>query len=198
MSTSAWPPAKPAGASSAPRCRVPTTHDALAPQDGLYTLAVRSSDGETLRVIGSILSLIVAPQDPAALLDVLTDPRIRIVTLTITEKAYLRDGGRQSRRRTSRHRRRPGRSGHSANRARFSRRGAGAPTGRRRTPFTVLSCDNLPANGETLHRLLVQFAELRGDADLRRHIADDVACPSSMVDRIVPATTDADRDAHLR
>ncbi|TIV91601.1 MAG: mannitol dehydrogenase family protein, partial [Mesorhizobium sp.] len=59
-------------------------------------------------------------------------------------------------------------------------------------PFTVLCCDNLPANGATLHRLLVEFAKLR-DAGLGRHVADEVAFPSSMVDRIVPATTDADR-----
>jgi fructuronate reductase len=58
-------------------------------------------------------------------------------------------------------------------------------------PFTILSCDNLPSNGATLHRLLVQFAALR-DADLARHV-ESVSCPSSMVDRIVPATTDADR-----
>ncbi len=73
-------------------------------------------------------------------------------------------------------------------------RAAGTP------PFTVLCCDNLPANGATLHRLLIEFATLRDarlgakrDAGLARHIADEVAFPSSMVDRIVPATTDADR-----
>src|SRR6185295_6657422 len=44
------------------------TRDALGPQDGLYTLAVRSSSGEQLRIIGSIPSLLVAPDDPAALL----------------------------------------------------------------------------------------------------------------------------------
>ncbi|WP_457939941.1 mannitol dehydrogenase family protein [Mesorhizobium sp. 10J20-29] len=171
-----------------------TTHDALAPQDGLYTLAVRSGEGETLRVVGSLLSLVVAPQDLAALLDILIDPRIRIVTLTITEKAYLRDGAGNL---DAKHpaiiadlaapdtpRSAPG----FLVEALARRRAAGTQ------PFTVLSCDNLPANGETLHRLLVQFAELRGDAALRRHIAEDVACPSSMVDRIVPATTDADRE----
>src|SRR5690606_30928480 len=58
-------------------------------------------------------------------------------------------------------------------------------------PFTILSCDNLPSNGATLHRLLAQFAGLR-DVSLAKHI-EGVSCPSSMVDRIVPATTDADR-----
>jgi fructuronate reductase len=69
------------------------TRDALAPQDGLYTLAVRSSDSESLRVVGSILSMLVAPEDPGAVLAALTDPRTAIVTLTITEKAYLRAAG---------------------------------------------------------------------------------------------------------
>ncbi|HUG63564.1 MAG TPA: mannitol dehydrogenase family protein, partial [Methylomirabilota bacterium] len=59
-------------------------------------------------------------------------------------------------------------------------------------PFTILSCDNLPSNGETLHRLLIAHAALRSD-EIARHVAEDVACPSSMVDRIVPATTDDDR-----
>ncbi|WP_192181980.1 mannitol dehydrogenase family protein [Mesorhizobium amorphae] len=173
------------------------TRDALAPQDGLYSLAVRDSGGEQLRVVGSILSMLVAPEDPGAVLAVLTDPRTRIVTLTITEKAYLRAAGGGL---DAAH---PDivydlanpyapKTAHGfLSEALARRRAAGTP------PFTVLCCDNLPANGATLHRLLVEFAALHdaasGDADLARHIADEVAFPSSMVDRIVPATTDADR-----
>ncbi len=168
------------------------TSDALSPQDGLYTLAVRSSNGEQLRVIGSIGSILVAPEDPGAVLAALADPRTRIVTLTITEKAYLRAAGggldsahpdivsdlaRPELPKTA--------HGFLAEALR-RRRAAGV------APFTVLCCDNLPANGATLHRLMIEFAALR-DADLARHIAGEVAFPSSMVDRIVPATTDADR-----
>ena len=168
------------------------TAEALGPQDGLYTLAVRGSDGEQLRVIGSIQALLVAPRDPAALLARLVDPRIRIVTLTITEKAYLRAASGDL---DTAH---PGIVSDLANpgqpqtahgflvEALARRRAAGTP------PFTILCCDNLPANGATLHRLLVQFAGLR-DPGLADHLANGVACPSSMVDRIVPATTDADR-----
>ena len=161
------------------------------PQDGLYTLAERGSDGENLRVIGSIERVLVAPQDPARLLDALTDPRIRIVSLTITEKAYLRNAAGDL---DAAH---PGIVADLANPARpetahgflvealARRRAAGVK------PFTILSCDNLPSNGATLHRLLAQFAALR-ETDLARHV-ENVSCPSSMVDRIVPATTDADR-----
>ncbi|MES0091852.1 mannitol dehydrogenase family protein [Mesorhizobium sp. M0030] len=180
--------------------RSPDTRDALTPQDGLYTLAVRGSDGEALHIIGSIQSMLVAPEDPGAVLAALTDPRTRIVTLTITEKAYLRaaDGSLDENHPDIVHDLgNPGspRTAHGfLAEALVRRRAAGTP------PFTVLCCDNLPANGATLHRLLVGFAKLRdagaaasGDAALAGHIADDVAFPSSMVDRIVPATTDADR-----
>ncbi|TIP01941.1 MAG: mannitol dehydrogenase family protein [Mesorhizobium sp.] len=172
--------------------RSPDTRDALKPQDGLYTLAIRDSAGEQLQVIGSIQSLLVAPEDPGAVLAALTDPRIRIVTLTITEKAYLRaaDGTLDSAHPDIAHDLANPASPKTAHgflaEALARRRTAGTP------PFTVLCCDNLPANGATLHRLMVEFAKLR-DAGLGRHVADEVAFPSSMVDRIVPATTDADR-----
>ncbi|MER8695119.1 mannitol dehydrogenase family protein [Mesorhizobium opportunistum] len=180
--------------------RSPDTRDALAPQDGLYTLAVRSSGEEELRVIGSIGSMLVAPEDPGAVLAALSDPRTRIVTLTITEKAYLRaaGGGLDAAHPDIVHDlanpQRPRTAHGFLTEALARRRAAGTP------PFTVLCCDNLPANGATLHRLLVEFAELRdgspdanSSARLAGHIADEVAFPSSMVDRIVPATTDADR-----
>jgi len=172
----------------------PATRDALAPQDGLYTLAVRGSDGEKLRVVGSIRSVLVAPPDPAALLDAMCDPRIRIVTLTITEKAYLRDAAGDLDAAN------PAISADLADpvRPRTAHGFLVEALARRRTaghaPFTILCCDNLPANGATLHRLLVAFAARR-DPGLARHVEGEVACPSSMVDRIVPATTDSDRAA---
>lgn len=180
--------------------RSPDTRDALAPQDGLYTLAIRSSGEEELRVIGSIGSMLVAPEDPEAVLAALTDPRTRIVTLTITEKAYLRaaGGGLDAAHPDIVHDlANPGapRTAHGFLAEALARRRAAATQ-----PFTVLCCDNLPANGATLHRLMIEFATLRdarlgraAEAGLARHVADEVEFPSSMVDRIVPATTDADR-----
>ena len=67
------------------------TRDALKPQDGLYTLAVRSGEGERLRVIGSVLDVLVAPDERERLLAAMADPRIRIVSLTVTEKGYCHD-----------------------------------------------------------------------------------------------------------
>lgn len=168
------------------------TRNALAPQDGLYTLSIVDGDGERLRVIGSLLETLVAPDDPGVLLDVMSAPHIRIVTLTVTEKAYLRastgdldlnhpdivwDLANPSKPRTI----------HGFLAEAIARRRAA-----RSAPFTILSCDNLPANGATLKRLLVTFAKAR-DAELGTFVQREIACPSSMVDRIVPATTDEDR-----
>src|SRR5206468_10349980 len=68
--------------------RSPATRDALVPQDGLYTLAVRSGAGTEHRIIGSVLDTLVAPADPARLIARMADPATRIVSLTITEKGY--------------------------------------------------------------------------------------------------------------
>ena len=66
--------------------RSPDTQDALQPQDGLYALAVRGPRREELRVVGSLRELLVAPAEPERLLKAMSDPRARIVSLTITEK----------------------------------------------------------------------------------------------------------------
>jgi fructuronate reductase len=168
------------------------TRDALAPQDGLYAVVERDGAEERARIVASLTELSVAPEDPAALVARMADPAVRIVTITITEKAYLRDAradldlshpdvahdlNNLDRPRTV--------HGFIAA-ALMARRAAGT------APFTVLCCDNLPDNGGTVRRLALQFAEALGD-DFRRFVENEVAFPSTMVDRIVPATTDADR-----
>ena len=71
--------------------RSPAVRDALKPQDNLYALSVRGAEGERLQVIGAIKDVLVAPEDPEALLRALTDPAVKIVTLTVTEKGYCYD-----------------------------------------------------------------------------------------------------------
>ena len=173
--------------------RSPATRDALAPQDGLYTLALRSAT-EELRVVGSIGRVLVAPENPAALLKTMTAATTRIVSLTITEKGYGVDASGALRRDD------PDIAHDLVNpqtprtalgflvEALACRRAAGL------APFTVLSCDNLSQNGHVVHRALTAFARAR-DEDLGAYVAGEVVCPSCMVDRIVPATTDADRAA---
>lgn len=174
--------------------RSPDTYDALKPQDGLYMLSVRSKDEEALRVIGSIRQVIVAPQAVEALLHAMSDPRTRIVSLTVTEKGYCHDpatGALNEAHPDIVHdlanphlpRSAPGFIIEALRRRRI----AGVK------PFTVMSCDNLPSNGRTVKRVLTRFAELAAP-DLGRFVEDEVSCPSTMVDRIVPATSDQDRE----
>lgn len=163
--------------------------DHLNEQNGLYTLLTRDTAGTTARVIGSIVKARAAVRDPAGLLARLADPAIRIVSLTVTEKAYGLDP------RTSgldlAH---PDVVADLANPAAprgvighivaglAARKAAGI------APFTPLSCDNLPGNGAVLKRLTLDFAD-RIDPTLRRWIEDNVPFPSTMVDRITPAST---------
>jgi fructuronate reductase len=172
----------------------PGTRDALAPQDSLYTLAVRSAEGERLRVIGAIARVLVAPEDPAALLAQMADPRVRIVSLTVTEKGYCHDpatGTLNEAHPEVQHDMANPASPRSAPgfivEALRRRRAAGV------APFTVLTCDNLPANGRLAKRIITRLAQLR-DADLGAFVEAELACPATMVDRIVPATTAADRE----
>ena len=175
--------------------RSPATRDALAPQDGLYTVATREDDRQDLRVIGSLCGLHVAPEDPAALLRAMTDPRIRIVSLTVTEKGYCHDpasGTLDEAHPDIRHDLAAPGAPRSAPgflvEALRLRRAAGI------APFTVLCCDNLPANGATVGRVTARLGALR-DPGLGAWIAGEVAFPGTMVDRIVPATTAEDRAA---
>jgi fructuronate reductase len=175
--------------------RSPDTRDALAPQDHLYTVAVRAAEGTEHRVIGALLDSVVAREKPSRLVDRMADPSTRIVSLTVTEKGYCHTP--QTGDLDERH---PD-AVHDLNNFDAPRSAPGfivAALARRRaqglSPFTVLCCDNLATNGHTVQRIVTQFAALRSK-DLGKWIADTVAFPCTMVDRIVPETTDNDRDA---
>jgi len=170
--------------------------DALQPQDGLYTVVERGSAGTRYRVCGALRERLVAPSSPMAVLDRFADPRIGIVTITVTEKGYAHDPASSGLDRLHpdvihdlAHPREPRSTPGwiiAGLRARHARGG---------TPLTLLSCDNLTANGDLLARLLDSFARASGaPADFLAWLARDVACPNAMVDRIVPATTDALRE----
>ena len=169
------------------------TREALAPQDFLYTLVVRSGSGTTTRVIGSLLDVLDATTQRAEIIAAMADPRIRIVSLTVTEKGYCHDpatGALDPHHpdilHDLAHPEAPVSAPGLIVKALEMRRSAGI------APFAVLCCDNLPANGETTARIVTGFAALR-DRELADYTAGEVAFPSTMVDRIVPATTEADR-----
>ncbi len=172
--------------------RSPAVRDRLAPQDGLYTVATRGAEGERLRVVGCLREVLVGPEDPGAVVRRIADPKVGIVSLTVTEKGYCHDPatgkldpGHPDIRHDLEH---PGRP-----RSAIGALVAGLELCRRRggLPPTVLCCDNLPHNGRTLQGVVLAFAALADDA-LARWLAAEVAFPCTMVDRIVPATTDDD------
>ncbi|MBI1207350.1 MAG: mannitol dehydrogenase family protein [Azospirillum sp.] len=173
--------------------RAGETRDALAPQDGLYTVAVRGGGGETLRVVGAISTVLVAPEQPATVLASLSAATTRIVSLTVTEKGYCHDPATGSLNEDHPEIR------HDLANPAAPRSAPGylvAALARRRAaglaPFTVLCCDNLPANGQTVRSVVRRLAAF-SDPALAGFIEQQVAFPSTMVDRIVPATTEADR-----
>ena len=180
--------------------RSPDTRDALAPQAGLYTVATREADAqgvprENLQVIGNLFALLVAPLDPAAVLARIAHADCRIVSLTVTEKGYCHDPATLALRWDDAdiqhdlvHAEAP--------RSAIGMLVCGLQLRRLRglAPITLMSLDNLPANGHTLRGLVLEFAG-RVDAGLQQWIADGCSFPNSMVDRIVPRTTDADREA---
>jgi len=165
----------------------------LAPQDGLYALATRHEERTEWRVIGAVHEVLVGPQDVEAVLARLTAPSTRIVSLTVTEKGYClgADHRLAADHPDIRHDLEAPEAPRSAPGylvAALARiRAAGG------TPPTILSCDNLPSNGRTLKQAVVDLAALRGDDGLASWIERSVAMPCSMVDRIVPASSDADR-----
>jgi mannitol 2-dehydrogenase len=167
--------------------------DALTTQDGLYTVLTKHVSGSVdARVIGSIIEFLHAPDDVEAVLEVLTRPEIRIVSLTITEGGYSSDPttGVLVLSPDLTADLVPGATPITAFgfivEALARRRAAGTP------PFTVMSCDNIQGNGSLARATIAEFAHLR-DSELGDWIATEVAFPNSMVDRITPVTTAPDR-----
>jgi mannitol 2-dehydrogenase len=167
---------------------------ALDAQDGLYTLVLKHSDGTyEPRVIGSIVEYLFAPDDPEAVIEKMAAESTRIVSLTITEGGYnisdvtgafdltnpdvIRDLEPDAAPRTT--------FGLVTEALRRRRKQGLAP-------FTIMSCDNLQDNGQLTKRVFTAFARLR-ELELGEWVEREVRFPNSMVDRITPVTTDADR-----
>jgi fructuronate reductase len=160
--------------------------DALVPQDGLYALAELDHQSR-FEIVGSIMRLLVAPEAPNAVLDLLASPQVGVVTMTVTEKGYCLDGAGQLD------------LGHpdiaadlAAPQTPVSLVGYLVEGLRRRraarlAPPVIVSCDNLADNGPTLKAAVVRLAG-EGDAKLARWIEGEAVFPRTMVDSITPAT----------
>jgi mannitol 2-dehydrogenase len=168
--------------------------EVLDGQDGLYTLVLKHSDGTyEPRVIGSIVEYLFAPDDPEAVVEKMADVSTRVVSLTVTEGGYNLDhvtGEFDSANSEVLDDVRPGAPPRTTfglvTEALLRRRERGLPA------FTVMSCDNLQGNGHLAKRVFTAFSRLR-DPELADWVEREVRFPNSMVDRITPVTTDADR-----
>lgn len=168
-------------------------HDVLRAQDCLYTLTLKHPDGQReSSVIGSIVEYLFAPDDVEAVISKMASPAVRIVSLTITEGGYnfdrvtgefdlnnsavVADLEKDAK---------PATAFGIVVEALRRRRALGVPA------FTVLSCDNIQANGDMAKNMFTAFAKAK-DRDLGEWIEANVAFPNSMVDRITPVTSEED------
>jgi fructuronate reductase len=177
--------------------RSPRVAQQLAPQDCLYTLLVRDSEDARPQVIGAVREVLYGGGDPAAVAARIADPEVSIVSLTVSEKGYRYDPATRRLRLDDPEiaadlAGRPPRTVIGQLTAGLAARVAAGDAG----PLTVVCCDNLPANGPTVRGLVLDFArawaDKGGPAALHDWIGERIAFPATMVDRIAPATTDAD------
>ncbi len=163
----------------------------LNPQQGLFSLLSEDGLHRDLRVIGSILRVLVAPQQPDSVNAAFRDPAIRVVTLTVTEAGYCLARARQSLDTSL-----PGVQADLAQpeQARtvigLLARGLKQRLDAGGAPLTVISCDNLANNSRKLHAALVDYLA-QAWPEVLPWLAERVRFPCSMVDRIVPAQSEA-------
>ena len=167
--------------------RQPTARDQLNPQNGLYTLLTKTDGALHWRIIGAVEAVWVARENPQAVINLLAQPAIKVVTLTITEKGYYQIQGaldlshpdiQQDLNNLTNPITMPG----------FIVAACAQRMRNQQPGFTLLSCDNLAHNGRVTRAVILAFAE-QIDAALAQWINHNIAFCSSMVDRIVPATT---------
>ena len=176
--------------------RSATVRDQLQTQDGLYTLVTKAGDEQNFQVVGAIKEVVVAPEAPDMLIAHLASPTTKVVCLTITEKGYCHDPATghlqwshsDIQQDLLRYKTKPVSAIAYLAASLAERREKGS------CGVTLISCDNLPNNGQVLERVVKDFVE-RVDPSLVGWIEKNVTFPCTMVDRIVPATTD--EDLHL-
>lgn len=173
--------------------RSPDIRDSLAPQEFAYSAVEMAAEGETRRVVNVLNNVLFAGENPQELIDLMADPKTRIVSLTVTEKGYCHvpsTGELDVQHEDIQHDLSsvvPRSAIGFIVRALQERHRNGTD------PFTVLSCDNLPNNGRVARNVVTGFAAFL-DPELAEWISNTALFPSTMVDRIVPATTQKNID----
>ncbi|WP_295533840.1 mannitol dehydrogenase family protein [uncultured Thioclava sp.] len=167
--------------------------EALMAQDGMSSVIELDPSAKSARVIGAMTGFVPVASGNAPLIAAMSDPAIRIVSLTVTEGGYFIDPETGTFSPTH-----PDIAADAANpdapetafgamiAALKARRAAGV------APFTVMCCDNVPHNGHVTRDAVVGLAQL-SDPELAGWIKANVAFPNSMVDRITPATGPRER-----
>ena len=164
--------------------------EAMNAQDGLYSVLELSPEGSSISVPGVHTGAIVAAGNPAAVVDAIAAPETRIVSTTVTEHGYCMDPGT--------HRLdldRVAADLHTTPRTVIGQlaRALERRASTHQAPITVLNCDNMQSNGTRTRGLVLEFLQAAGSS-AADWVADHVTFPNSMVDRIVPATTEAYRN----
>ncbi len=167
--------------------------DALSQQDWLTSVVEQEADSSAAHITGVMVDYL-EPGDSQAVIAALTDPNIRIVSLTITEGGYYIDPASQSFDPThpdiaydAAHFNAPKTAFGLILAGLVKRREAGI------APFTVMSCDNIPGNGHVTENAVAGLAQLI-DPALAEWVKSSVAFPNGMVDRITPATSPREKN----
>ncbi|MBU6298600.1 MAG: mannitol dehydrogenase family protein [Alphaproteobacteria bacterium] len=170
--------------------RPPGLAQALIPQDLLYVVA-ELDERIRFRVIGSMKEYLLASQDADRIYARLTQPQVKLVTLTITEKGYCLDGNGEL---DLQH---PA-IAYDLTHPTAPKSAIGWVTeglARRKAkglaPFVAISCDNVVGNGHKFRNAVLGLAQARGDKELAAWIAGEVRFPCTMVDSITPAADEA-------
>ncbi|MBC7203254.1 MAG: mannitol dehydrogenase family protein [Pusillimonas sp.] len=177
--------------------RSPGVDRALTPQNGLYSVIEQDAEHIQVRVVGSVVEVVSLPDEPDRVLRTLIQPQIAIVSMTLTDKGYGYDACADCLKTDD-----PDIARDLEN-PRQPRSAIGvlawAVAQRKRLgykPFTLMSCDNIPANGKVLQRVLEQYIKVVqaafGDKELLRYFLDQYACPCTLVDRLTPQVQEAD------
>ena len=169
--------------------------DTLRSQDGLYSVLERSAAGVRARVVGAVREVLVGADEPVALRHRLADPDVGVVTVTVTEAGYRHDPATRRLRIDDpvlaadlAHPDRPARTlvGRLVD-------GLAARAARGSPELAVLVCDNVDDGGDLLGGLVTEYCRRGGRPDLADWVAEHVRFPSTVVDRIVPPPSAADR-----
>jgi fructuronate reductase len=174
----------------------PDMRNALAPQNFEYTLVTKSADGARYQRMNVHDDILVASENSEGILALIEDSETRIITLTVTEKGYCLNEAGSGLNLSSGLVEAELSDGQPRTTIGFLSHGLARRLAAGGEPLTIISCDNLSENGHLLRRAVYDFSEA-ADLNLSEYLDDAVTFPRTMVDQIVPATTDSLRQEVL-